>query len=190
LHLERTNVDRRERIIHRHKEQLALYFQHVTIWWTKASRGMPQAGVRAQLPHAVSLSPAELNALDPRGGVHTVTMREEEGFTRRVEMRPLPDKEPIMVGAVTVTPNEVGMRLRYRYTQMIGAPDRSHRPPVEFDVAIGERARVTYNGRFSGYSIKWLYKLSVITAAVGIAPSADLFTGALDHRVEDLAELF
>jgi hypothetical protein len=171
-------------------EEPPLFFQHVTIWWTKASRGMPQAQVRAQLPHAFALTPAEINALGPTGGVHVVTMREEEGFIPRSEMLPLSDKERITVGAVTVQPSEVGVHLRYRYTQMIGAPDRSHRPPIEFEVAAGHRACVAYNGRFSGYSIEWLYKLSVITLAVGIAPSADLFTGAPHHTIEDLADLF
>jgi hypothetical protein len=57
-------------------------------------------------------------------------------------------------------------------------------------VAEGRRARVAYNGRFSGYGIEWLYKLSVITIAVGIAPTAALFTGAADHTIEDLADLF
>src|SRR5688572_851750 len=133
-----------------------LYFQHIIIWWTKASRGMPGAKVRAQLPQSFLLTPAEIKGLGA-GGIHTVTMREEECFVPKSELRPLPDKDRIEVGALTVQPIETGIHLRYRYTQMIGAPDRSHRPPIEFDVALGRRARVAYNGRFSGYSIEWLY---------------------------------
>ena len=166
-----------------------LYFQHVNIWWTKASRGMPQAKVRAQLPRVFPLTPAEISALGA-GGIHLVTLREEGGFTPRSEVRPLSDKGLVSVGAVTVQRTPEGIHLDYRYTGMTGAPDRSHRPPVELDVAVGRRARVTYNGRFSGYGIEWLYKLSVITVAVGIAPSAGLFTAAPDHSIEDLAELF
>jgi hypothetical protein len=30
-------------------------------------------------------------------------------------------------------------------------------------MACSRRARVAYNGRFSGYSMEWLYKLTVIT---------------------------
>jgi hypothetical protein len=150
---------------------------------------MPGAKVRAQLPQTFPLTPTEIKA-SGAGGVHLVTMREEENFTPRVELRPLPDKERIAVGALTVQRIETGIHLHYRYTQMTGAPDRSHRPPIEFEVAAGQRARIVYNGRFSGYSIEWLYKLSIITVAVGILPRADLFMGATDHNVEDLADLF
>lgn len=166
-----------------------LYVQHVTIWWTKASRGMPQARVRTQLLQAFPLMPAEISALGA-GGIHLVTLREEDGFTPRVEVRPLPDQGRISVGALAVQRTPEGIHLDYRYTGMTGAPDRSHRPPIELDVAAGRRARVTYNGRFSGYGIEWLYKQSVITVAVGIRPSADLFTVTPDHCVEDLADLF
>lgn len=61
-------------------------------------------------------------------------------------------------------------------------------------MAWGRRARVAYNGRFSGYGIEWIYKLSVVTMAVGMAvgmaPGVELFTPTPDHFVEDLAELF
>jgi hypothetical protein len=150
---------------------------------------MPQAQLRAQLPHAYPLTAAEIDALGA-GGVHLVTLREEEKFAPQVEVRPLPDKARMKVGAVTVQPLAAGIHLHYRYTGMVGAPDRSHRPPIEFDMAPGRRARFSYNGRFSGYSIEWRYQLTVITVAVGIPPSAGLFTVAPDHIVEDLAELF
>jgi hypothetical protein len=117
-------------------------------------------------------------------------MHEEEGFVPQREVQPLPDKRPISVGAVSVQPNENGIHLRYRYTPVIGAPDRSRRPPVEFEVAVGERARVAYNGRISGYGIEWLYKLSVVTITVGIVPTAGLFMATPEHMVEDLAKLF
>jgi hypothetical protein len=168
----------------------SLYFQQVTIWWTKASRGMPQAAVRAQLPQCFPLSAAEIAALGAQGGIHAVTMREEEGFVPRADVQSLPDKARLTVGAVTVETEDSGVHLRYRYTPMVGAPDRSKRPPIEFMVASGQRARIIYNGRFSGYSIEWLYKLMVITVAVGIAPSAELFTAKPNHQVNDLAELF
>jgi hypothetical protein len=70
---------------------------------------------------------------------------------------------------------------------MIGAPDRSHRPPIELDVAAGRRARIAYNGRFSGYSIEWLYKLTVITLAVGVPAGVDLFTITPDHSIPCLS---
>jgi hypothetical protein len=166
-----------------------LYVQHVTIWWTKASRGMPLAGVRAQLPQTLPLAPAEIKALG-MGGIHLVTMREEETFNPKIELQPLPHKDRFQVGALTVQCMEGGVHLAYRYTSMTGAPDRSHRPPIALEVMTGKLARIAYNGRFSGYSIEWLYKLSVITVAVGIPPSTDLFTLAPDHNIEDLADLF
>lgn len=166
-----------------------LYFQHVTIWWTKRSRGMPQAQTRAQLPRAYSLSAAEI-ALLGNGGIHLVTLAEQEDFTPHREVRPLPDKTRIGVGAVTARATATGAHLSYRYNGLVGAPDRSHRPPVEFDVALGRRARVAYNGRFSGYGVEWIYKLSVVTIAVGIAPGVELFTHTPHHNVEDLVELF
>jgi hypothetical protein len=146
--------------------------------------------MRARLPQSYPLAASEIKALGPNGGIHLVTLREEQGFVPRAEVRPLPDQARSAVGAVTVQRNAAGVHLHYRYTPMTGAPDRSHRPPIEFDVAFGQRARVAYNGRFSGYSIEWLYKLTVITLAVGIPLSPDLFTVAPDHAVEDLAELF
>jgi hypothetical protein len=150
---------------------------------------MPQAAVRAQLPQTLSLTPEEIAALSI-GGMHLVTLREEENFTPRRTPKALPATSRITVGAVTVRCTPTGARLHYRYTGMIGAPDRSHRPPIEFDVAAGRRARIAYNGRFSGYGIEWLYKLLVITIAVGIAPSINLFIGIADHTIEDLADLF
>lgn len=151
---------------------------------------MPQAQVRAQLPQAFPLTAAEINALGSTGGIHLVTLREEEQFSPHIELRPLPNREHIPVGAVTVRVHDAGVHLRYRYRKSSGAPDRSHRPPIEFEVVSGRRARIAYNGRFSGYGIEWLYRLSVVTIAVGIAPGVDLFTGEPDHKVEDLAELF
>jgi hypothetical protein len=150
---------------------------------------MPGAKVRAQLPQSFPLTAMEIKELGT-GGIHNVTLREEENFTPRSELRPLPDKARIEVGAVTVQQIDTGIHLQYRYTGMTGAPDRSHRPPIMLEVASGHRARIAYNGRFSGYSIEWLYKLSVITVAVGIVPSVDLFTTTPDHNIEDLAELF
>jgi hypothetical protein len=154
---------------------------------------MPNAQVRAQLPQAFPLSPAEISALG-MGGIHHVTLREAEEFVPQVEIHPLPDMAHsngrIVVGAVTAMRIENGIHLQYRHSALTGAPDRSHRPPIEFDIAAPRRARVAYNGRFSGYGIEWLYKLSVITVAVGIAPGAGIFTTAPDHRVEDLADLF
>lgn len=150
---------------------------------------MPGAKVRAQLPQAIPLTTAEIAALGS-GGIHQVTMREEENFTPHMEVRPLPDKTLITVGAATMQRKGAGIRLGYRHTSMTGAPDRSHRPPIELAVAVGRRARIAYNGRFSGYSLEWLYKLSVITVAVGIPPTIDLFTATPDHKIEDLAELF
>jgi hypothetical protein len=117
-------------------------------------------------------------------------MREQESFVAYAEVHPMPNKARIAIGAVTVHSTKAGIHLHYRYTSMTGAPDRNHRPPIEFDVARGHRARIAYNGRFSGYSIEWVYKLTVITLAVSIAPSADLFIVAPEHNVEDLAELF
>ena len=146
--------------------------------------------MRARLPQSYPLAASEIKAFGANGGIHLVTLREEKAFVPSVEVRPLPDQRRIPVGAVTVERNATGVHLHYRYTPMTGAPDRSHRPPIEFDVPVGQRARVAYNGRFSGYSIEWLYKLTVITLTVGIPPSTDLFTVAPDHSVEDLAELF
>ena len=166
-----------------------LYIQQVTIWWTKASRGMPQAQVRAQVPHTYPLAPEELRELGT-GGIHRLTLREEEGFAPHGEVHALPSITRITVGAVTFEPTATGVHLRYRYNSMLGAPDRSHRPPIALDVVRGRRVRIAYNGRFSGYSIEWLYKLEVITVTVGIPLSADLFTVAPDHTLEDLAELF
>lgn len=151
---------------------------------------MPQAAMRAKLPQSYPLAASEIKALGPNGGIHLVTLREEKAFVPDPEIRPLPDQARIAVGAVTVERNATGVRFHYRYRPMTGAPDRSHRPPIEFDVPVGQRARVAYNGRFSGYSIEWLYKLTVVTLAVGIPLSTDLFTAEPDHSVEDLAELF
>ena len=150
---------------------------------------MPQAQARAQLPQAFPLTPAEINTFDV-GGVHLVTLREEDGFVPHMEVKPLRNQERIPIGAVTVASTAPGVHLRYQFSTTMGAPNRSHRPPIEFDVARGRRARITYNGRFSGYSIEWLYKLTVITIAVDLPLSSNLFTIAPDHAIEDLAELF
>src|SRR5690349_1330772 len=128
----------------RQKEELnqltSIYFQGVTIWWTKKSRGMPGAKVRTELPQNFSLTSTEIQSLGV-GGIHLVTMREEEGFTPHMEVRPLQDKERIKGGAVMVQPIDAGAHLYYRYQPGMGAPNRSHRPSIEFDVAAGQRAR-------------------------------------------------
>lgn len=89
---------------------LPLYFQHVTIWWTKRSRGMPQAQTRAQLPQTYPLTAPEI-ALLGNGGIHLVTLREQQDFTPHSEVRPLPDKARIVVGAVTAHATATGAHL-------------------------------------------------------------------------------
>lgn len=151
---------------------------------------MPQAQVRAQLPNAYALSPAQIKALGPTGGVHLITLCEEENFMPKHEIKPLPDTASFPIGALNLQRNTNGVHLIYRYTTKTGAPNRSHRPPIELDVPTGRRARIMYNGRFSGYSIEWLYKLSTITVTVGISTNQELFTAEVHSIIEDLADLY
>ncbi len=181
-----------------------IYVQLVTVWWTKASRGMPAAQTCARLPHTFPWEIAPVESLLPTiaagaahnavGVLHTVTLREEAGFVPHTSYAPLTSVSPhhpkVHAGPITLQPNVTGAQVRYVYKPSQGAPDRSRRPPIDLQLDIGRMAQVLVNGRFAGHSIPWLYKLTVVTVAVGIPLTRDLFLARPDHRIDNLAELF
>lgn len=166
-----------------------LYLQRVAVWWTKATRGMPQAAQRVQLPSAFALQPADLKAL-AAGAMQLITLHEQHNFAPQITYLPLTDGSMIQVSPLHILRHAHGATLRYRYRPSLGAPDRSHRPPVEMDIGTDKLAQLAVNGRFSGYSIGWLYQLTVINMAVGLPLERDLFLRPPDHHIEELEHLF
>lgn len=169
-----------------------LYTQQVTVCWSKASRGMPEAELRAQCPPAFALSAAQLAQLAAENTYVTVILQ-EPGYTPKaavVEHRPFLDK--LAWGAVAVKfPKHAEGVVRYAYSWLhVGAPDRSNRPPLTCPIRLEDLVRVTYNGRSSWPDGQWRYEQTVFNVVLTEQPTPTMFLAAPARAITDLADLW
>lgn len=161
--------------------------QVVCLNWTKASRGGEGARARAAVPSAFEMATADLTGVEgmlvvgsARWGEHS-TFAEPYSVTRRL----VPLADGYSFGCVTVSADDEGLRVCYRYDEAhAGAPNRRSIDPVghyesfgrTLRIRDGEWVRVCYNGRFSDSDTgNWWYQQVTVNVA--------WFAGEPDGRV-------
>lgn len=159
--------------------------QHVTVEWTKRSRGGAGAARRNAVPHGYALPHP------PAGrGVHHVTCRERGEFTAAQEWLPLPERGRGPAAAV----REHELRLRPDGPALhvlleagaYGMPRRPRRPAVR--LRPGEWLRWLVNARMHGDEDGWWYRLDTYNVVVG-PHGADVFLGTPTRVVDERAHL-
>jgi hypothetical protein len=171
----------------------ALYAQKVTIYWSKAGRGMPDAGRRAHCPPAFVLSAGELTQLARTNTYSSIVMWERSAYApeQTVETH-FSFYDPHDWGAVAVKfPHNEGAVVRYTYSRVnVGAPDRSHRPPLSCPLGLDEVVRVTYNGRASWPLGAWRYEHTTFNFVLTERPTLEMFLAEPVRQITDLADLW
>lgn len=156
--------------------------QHVTVTWTKASRGAPASLVRNAVPEAFPLPVLpdppwvlalhSVNADEHRGFETTDSLAVDLQWTRSQPARIRVDERGVHV-AVWVPGSPPGRRL-------------SVRP------GLNEAVRLRWNRRFAGSSIEWTYQKFVLNLLVSESlPAANAFVATEPAlRKDALADLF
>ena len=169
-----------------------LYTQKVTVYWSKASRGMPEADLRAKCSSAFALTAAHLAQLAGENTFSAVLMR-EPGFESQgsvAEYLTFQDKLDWGAVAVKFPKNAEGV-VRYTYSWLhVGAPDRSERPSLACPIRPEELVRVEYNGRSSWPDGQWRYEQTVFNVVLTERPTLEMFLAPPARMVTDLADLW
>jgi hypothetical protein len=169
-----------------------LYAQRVTISWTKRSRGVSGANVRARCPHVFALTDVGLKQLASNNTYSSVLMR-EPNFTPEISIEPhFTFLDAHDWGAVAVKfPHNNSAIVRYTYSTFdVGAPDRSPRPPISCPLGLDELVRVEYNGRTARKGDEWRYTHTIFTFVLTEHPTATMFLAEPARRLVDLADLW
>lgn len=169
-----------------------LYAQKVVISWTKRSRGMPAANLRAQCPLAFPLTDAELTRLASKDTYSAILMREPNFTPERAIETHFAFYDPHDWGAVAVKfPHNTTAIVRYTYSNFdVGAPDRMPRPPVTCPLGLDELVRVEYNGRTAWKGDQWRYTHTIFAFVLTEQPTTTLFMTEPARWLVDLADLW
>jgi len=169
-----------------------LYAQKVIITWTKRSRGVHGANLRARCAHAFALGDVEFTRLASSNTYSSVLMR-EPNFSPEpsIEMH-FAFFDPHDWGAVAVKfPYNRSAIVRYTYSTFdVGAPDRSPRPPISCPLGPDELVRVEYNGRTAHKGDEWRYTHTIFSFVLTEQPTPTMFLAEPARRLVDLADLW
>lgn len=167
------------------------FVQVVSTFWTKASRGAPQAAARAQLPDAFALADIHLEQLLTGECYAQVVIHEGEGFRPRSSVESFsPYARWCWPGVAIQFLNHDKVVVRYKHESWQGAPDRSHRPVVKVELLSDKLLRVKFNNRSVGAWGEWWYNLYVFNILRTESPSAGMFLMEPAKLVSDLDELW
>lgn len=163
-----------------------LVVQVIEILWSKATRGAPEANIRAKLPRALAIE-----LFDAPYVLHHVRMAEwEEDFSPRLVKAESKESVPRTEGGLSIQSDDhSSFRLG-----LIGNPSggKPHRHPANRVLTLlpGEFARLVINGRHTSYSGQW-YSEYVYNVASGSQVPANRFLLANpEHEFSLAANLF
>jgi len=162
-----------------------LVVQVVEILWSKATRGAPEANLRAKLPRRFAI-----DLIDGPYLLHHVRMAEWEEFSPQLVKLEAKVSVPRTEGGLSIQAVEqASFRLG-----LIGNPagGKPYRHPVHQALTLkpGEFARLVINGRHTSYSGQW-YSEYVYNVASGSKIVSDRFLhGAPDHEFSLADNLF
>ena len=152
--------------------------------WTKESRGGPAADARNATPSALPIPGAPPGA----AGIllHTITFFERDRFAPDPTYSVIQWDEAVqLIPDLEVRLDETALRVRYRYSYSLGAPERpsggvTHVGPQQW-------CRVLHNGRVS-FDRGWSYQNTVVNIAHGAVERSTFLESAPlvidDHRAE------
>lgn len=165
-----------------------LVIQHLHTTWTKASRGMPGAGVRNAVPRALPL--ALPDAAADEVCLHHVAFDERDAFAARGRTESL--QRARSYWSLTIDREGDAFILSFAYDPSRHGLPLRHTVPRRnrlFTLARGQTARFHINGRFS-YESQW-YEQHCLNLAHVAKPDLALFVDrAPDHVVDLNAALF
>lgn len=168
--------------------------QHITLWWTKASRSAPGSAVRNAVPELFDLPfrPATMAATGV--AYHSVLIREWLGFGHREDASaalPADRDGTFHVGCLRIRPGADRADVVYTYgLACAGAPERTPMPRTVLSLRPGQWGRVVYNGRFEGARRQeWLYRKVVVNVAHLTGDEETVYAGRPSKEFSDLAIL-
>jgi hypothetical protein len=103
-----------------------VFVQAVSTFWTKASRGAPQAAARNQQPDAYALADSDVEQLLAGECYSQVLIREDDGFRPRSSVQAFPSDARWRWPGVSIQfLNNDKVVVRYKHDSWQGAPNRS-----------------------------------------------------------------
>ncbi len=170
----------------------AIYAQVVSVFWTKASRGMPNAALRNSCAISYIVPERNLEALATGERYSSITLHEHDNFRPRQSIEAYRTMGKLDWGAVAVKHlNHDEALVRYQYASfLVGAPERGMRPPITCHIEQGQLVRVEHNGRFSEFGDGWNYVRKVYNFVSTDVPTPTMFLAKPTHYLKDLAVLF
>lgn len=171
------------------RKSIMLIIQHIDTYWTKATRGMPGAGLRSALPDAYRL-PDSLTELPPNGAlIHRLQRNEGQHFQPHAQTEILPVPGSYWRFRIGQHNGEITLSFCYHAADH-GLPFRYSRSRPLFSLALGQRGVFRINGRFASYSGQY-YRQHTLHFAHLAALDAVCFVVGPPHQVhEELAHLF
>ncbi len=168
-----------------------VWVQVVSVIWTKASRGAPQAAARNQMPDAFAVDDYHLEQLLAGDCYAQVLIHERDGFEPRASVEAFsPRVRWRWPGVAMQFLNNDKVVVRYKHGSWQGAPDRSHQPVVKYELAPEKPLRIKFNNRHTGPWNEWWYHLSVFNILRTENPSVEMFLAEPAKTFSDLAELW
>jgi hypothetical protein len=171
--------------------QNQVFLQVVTTFWTKISRGAPNAGARNVSPDAFALSDDEVEQLLTGECFSHVVFHEREGFRARRSVATFPPLNGWRWGPVSVNFLNNGVAVvNYKHRPWSGAPDRSSRAALRYELSADTMLRIKNNCRESWPAGEWSYRLEVFNIVRTENPSTEMFLVEPAKYVSDMAELW
>ena len=167
-----------------------VYFQRVSINWTKESRGMPLAAKRNSCNICFPISDEEVRILTAGKSYSSISMG-EKSFTPHQTTERFLQSEKLDFETVSIKRPRGKIIVRYHYsTVFVGAPDRSNRPDISCEILPEELVRIEYNGRFSEPILGWVYHRVIYNIVFTSQLTTGSFVAEPNHFIQDMAQLF
>ena len=165
-----------------------LVLQAIQVTWTKASRGMPQAARRNQVPQTLELP--ESSGSGPLW-LHQVQARESRNFALEPESRLL-DRIPVnWEHGIVFKPDDEKLQVSFRYSQsQHGLPRRAPERLPLFHLSPGQTAQFAINGRFVSERGQFYRSLTLNLAWRRPFDTGLFLNRKPDRRVDYCAHLF
>jgi hypothetical protein len=167
-----------------------VYLQRVTVYWTRRSRGMPDAAKRNSCKISFPISDDEIKILTAGEGYSDIRIHESLEFTPQRTTGEFWQPGKLDFDTLSIKRPSGKTIVRYRYsTLFVGAPARSNRPDISCEIQPGELVRVEYNGRFAYPMGDWSYHRVIYNIVYTDRLTTDSFLAEPDHYIQDMANL-
>lgn len=136
--------------------------QHISTWWTKASRGAPMAGVRNAVPERANVP--KLKEKDFSSVIHTIRHDERTNFIPEEKL--FTDVVFEAVRGISIQKTGDGASVDYAYTLDCGQPERGWMKK-RLTAPTDQWLSIMTNGRFLlGWDGLWCYEKHVVNVGL------------------------